>query len=368
MRLPRLVLHASILLLAACSQNGGSGSGGGGGSGGGSAGGAAGGGAAAGGGGGSGGSAGGGSGTGGGVGATGGGGGGSGGGATGGGGAAGGPGSTIAWKGGNYFLYGVNYPWLTYGTDFGNGGFGDMANPTQVQSELATFAGEGGHVLRWWIWVDARYNPLFDSSGKCTGFDSQFFTDLDNQLQYAATNHVYLDLTLFDTSVLDAPQVTNGVQEGGHRALATDITVQQSCLDNALKPLLQHVAASSYKDYVLAYDIMNEPERLLPGGWGPSADFVTVSQMQTLVQNFASYIHQYGGGAYATVGSAAPTWQGLGLDFYCAHYNLGPGQPGGMTPPPSYASLGLDKPVVVEEFPTATVSFGLNDTTQWSAE
>ena len=49
----------------------------------------------------------------------------------------------------------------------------------------------------------------------------------------------------------------------------TDPTVQQSFLDNALKPLLQHIAASSYKDYVLAYDIMNEPERLLPGGWGP---------------------------------------------------------------------------------------------------
>ena len=42
-----------------------------------------------------------------------------------------------------------------------------------------------------------------------------------------------------------------------HAALVTDPTVQQSFLDNALRPLLQHVAASSYKDYVLAYDIMN---------------------------------------------------------------------------------------------------------------
>jgi hypothetical protein len=53
-------------------------------------------------------------------------------------------------------------------------------------------------------------------------------------------------------------------------------------------------AASSYKDYVLAYDIMNEPKRLLPGGWGPAADFVTVSQMQTFVKNSASYIYTYG--------------------------------------------------------------------------
>ena len=113
---------------------------------------------------------------------------------------------------------------------------------------------------------------------------------------------------------------------------------------------------------------MNEPERLLPGGWGPPADFVTVSQMQTFVKNSASYIHTYGGGALATVGSAAQTWMGQGLDFYCAHYNSGPGQPSGLQPPPPYASLGLDKPCVVEEFTTADVSFGLNDTAEWSAE
>src|SRR5258708_197977 len=35
---------------------------------------------------------------------------------------------------------------------------------------------------------------------------------------------------------------------------------------------------------------------------------------------------------------------GLGLDFYCAHYNNGPGEPGGLQSPPPYASLGLDKP------------------------
>jgi len=276
--------------------------------------------------------------------------------------------STIPWKGGNYYLYGVNYPWLSYGVDFGNGPWGHLANPAQAKADMATFAKEGGHFLRWWVWVDGRYDPLFGSNGQVTGFDPQFFSDLDTALQYAAENHIYLDLTLLDTSVLDAAQVVNGAQEGGHRALVTDSTVQQSFLDNALKPFVEHIAASPYKDYVVAYDIMNEPERLLPGGWGPPADFVTVNQMQTLVKNCASYIHKYGRGALATVGSAAKTWMGLGLDFYCAHYNSGPGEPSGLEPPPTYASLGLDKPCVVEEFTTADVSFGLGDTAQWSAE
>src|SRR5579863_1647716 len=153
--------------------------------------------------------------------------------------------NTIAWNGGNFYLYGINYPWLTYGTDFGDGGFGHLANPTEVKADMATFASVGGHVLRWWVWVDGRYDPLFNGSGQVTGFDPLFFSDLDTELQYVANNHIYLDLTLFDTSVLDAAQSKGGVQEGGHRALVTDTTVQQSFLDNALKPLLQHIAGSS---------------------------------------------------------------------------------------------------------------------------
>ncbi len=275
---------------------------------------------------------------------------------------------TISWNGSSSYLYGVNYPWLNIGVDFGNGPWGHLADPAEVQSDMATFADAGGHFLRWWVWYDARYDPLFDSDGGCTGFDPDFFSDLDTELQYVANNNIYLDLTLFDTSVLDAASTVNGVQEGGHAALVTDPAAQQSFLDNALKPLLEHIAASPYKDAVLAYDIMNEPERLLPGGWGPSADFVTVEQMQAFVMNSASYVHTYGGGALATVGSAAQTWMGLGLDFYCAHYNSGPGEPSGLTPPPPYSSLGLDKPCVVEEFTTADVSFGLTDTAEWSAE
>ena len=41
--------------------------------------------------------------------------------------------NTIAWNGGNSYLYGINYPWLTYGADFGDGPWGHLANPAQVQ-------------------------------------------------------------------------------------------------------------------------------------------------------------------------------------------------------------------------------------------
>ena len=78
------------------------------------------------------------------------------------------------------------------------------------------------------------------------------------------------------------------------------------------------------------------------------------------MKNSASYIHTYGGGALATVGSAATTWMGLGLRFLLrALQRVDRASRADCTPPPPYASLGLDKPCVVEEFTTADVSFGL---------
>jgi hypothetical protein len=289
------------------------------------------------------------------------------------------PASTISWNGGNWFLYGVNYPWQQYAADFGSGGWGHLANPNQVKADMATLGNEGDHFLRWWVFGDGRYDPLFDSTGHVTGLDSQFFSDLDTELQYAANNHIYLDLTLLDTSIMNTPQFFGSVQTGGHGNIMTDPTVQQSYLDNALKPLLQHIAASPYKNYVLAYDIINEPEGDLKplawplNFWGNGGAPVDGSFVQTFVKNCASYIHTYGGGALATVGSAEPQfvsyWKGLGLDFYCVHYypwmDFGNAAGSGL---PTYASLNLDKPCIVEEYPTADSSYGANDTAPLSAK
>ena len=97
------------------------------------------------------------------------------------------------------------------------------------------------------------------------------------------------------------------------------------------------------------------------------------AQVQTFVQNCASYIHTYGGGGYATVGSATPyyvsTWKNLGLDFYQLHYypwmDFSNGAGSGL---PTYASLNLDKPCIVGEYPTNDVSYTIGDTTPLSAQ
>jgi hypothetical protein len=160
---------------------------------------------------------------------------------------------------------------------------------------------------------------------------------------------------------------------GGRAALITDAAAQQSYLDNALKPLLQHVAASPNRSRVLGYDIVNEPEAQMAGYWGGVN--LDPAAVQTFVRRCTDYIHQYGGGAYATVGSAMPNyvgaWRNLGLDFYQVHYypwmdTWVPGQAAG-SGLPTYASLNLDRPCIVGEYPTADASYSWGDTNVFSA-
>ena len=284
----------------------------------------------------------------------------------------GGPGSTIPWNGANWYLYGVDYPWYNYGTDFGSGGWGKYTDWTAIGNAFAAMNTEGARIQRWWVFGDGRYDPKFNADGTVSGLDSQFFTDLDTALQTANANNQYLLLCVMDNSMWANASTVNGVQLGGHVAIVTDSTVQQSYLNNALQPLLLHVAASPYASRVLGYDIVNEPEGQMAGYWGGDANLPTAS-VQAFVANCASVIHAYGGGAYATVGSAMPgwasVWSGLGLDFYQIHYypwmdNGGPAGSG----LPTYASLNLDRPCIVGEFSTVDADYTIGSTTALSAQ
>jgi hypothetical protein len=273
---------------------------------------------------------------------------------------------------GNY-LNGVNLPWEGYATDFGTGGWGSLENWPAVTSDLSTLSQEGVSTVRWWVFGDGRYSPVFNADGTVSGLNSGFFADLDKALQLAAQNNVQLLLTLTDFTMFNnaSPQ-SNGVVDGGHANIIANPTVQRSFLDNALKPLLEHIAASPYKS-----------ADQIAGGYAGSSFFggpaqFALSDVQNFVANAASYIHQYSGGGLATVGSAmpiwAPLWENLGLDFYEVHYYpwndfSGPGT--GLPNANSIVSTSgqhLDKPVIVGEFPTADTSYGLTDTNYESAE
>ncbi len=271
---------------------------------------------------------------------------------------------------GSKYVLGFNFPWWNYGTDFGTGGWGKYTDWNGIESEFGVLHKDGMRVARWYVFCDGRYSPDFNPDGSVSGLDSQFFADIDHALKTAARNHIYLMLTLTEPVMFNAANLANGVQLFGHAALLTNAATQQSFLDKALKPLVRHIAASPYRTSVFAYDIMSEPEGAMAGLWGGAN--VSTPTMQTFIQRCATTIHSDGGGIAATVGSAQPMWvhlwQGLGLDFYEVHYYPGmdgSGEAGGGLP--LCASLNLDKPCIVGEFPSVNVSYGLSDTTPRSA-
>jgi hypothetical protein len=294
--------------------------------------------------------------------------------------------STVPWNGGNWFLTGVNLPvtydnWgpggAGYSSDFGPKYSGE-AYYQAVNQEFSSLNAEGVHTVRWWMF-EAEDQWLFQGGRVQPGaLTPDFYRNLDRLLTIAANNQIYVDLTVMDARVLDNGL---GAGNGGHANLATDLNgAGQSFLDNALKPLLQHIAtdpaAAPYRSYVLAYDVMNEPELGMrpntgrPGvyGWGKSNADPDFAQMQSFVSQLVTYVHTYGGGALATVGSG--TVQDTGLwsgqandlsdrpDFYCAHYYPDPSEnvPGSsLVPAGSLVDVNgnsLDRPVVMEEFPT----------------
>ncbi|BDI32871.1 hypothetical protein CCAX7_49220 [Capsulimonas corticalis] len=277
----------------------------------------------------------------------------------------------ITLNGKSSYWLGADYAWYNYSTDFGTGAWGKFTDWSAVSADFGAMHANGVHVVRWWVFGDGRYSPEFSSTGAVTGLDSYVLSDIDHALQIAAANHVAILFTLIDSSIWAAASNSSGLQTGGHAALVTSSTVQKSYLDKALKPLLQHIAAGSYRAEVAGYDLVNEPEAQMSGYWGGSN--LSSTSVKAFVKQCATYVHTYGGsGSLATVGSATPyyvsTWKSLGLDFYQIHYypwmDFSNGAGSGL---PTYASQALDKPCIVGEFPTADSSYGLTDTNVQSA-
>ncbi len=286
-----------------------------------------------------------------------------------------GPGSSIPWNGKNWFLSGCDYAWYNYGTDFGTGGWGKFTNWTQIATDFSSMHAQGVKTVRWWVFADGRYSPEWAAAGDAavSGLDSQFLANVDSALQIAHANNIYLIPCLVDFHMWTSPISSGGVTGGGHYGLITNSTIQQSYLDNALKPFLQHVAASPYKSNIVAYDIVNEPEWTIKEIWNGS---MPLAQVQAFAKNCADYIHTYGGGGYATLGAGTPIWakywMGQGLDIYQVHYypnydNFnGDGTPGSGLP--TYASLNLDKPCIIGEYPTADGNYTIGSSQPLSAQ
>ena len=87
------------------------------------------------------------------------------------------------------FLLGVNYPWLNYGQDFGEGPWGHRGisvpeNRSRVAQDFSEIRDSGASAVRWFLFGDGRAGFLSEQ-GIPTRPDEFLFNDVRTVLSLA---------------------------------------------------------------------------------------------------------------------------------------------------------------------------------------
>jgi hypothetical protein len=258
-----------------------------------------------------------------------------------------------------YFLSGVNYPWKS-GQEFGSGGWGyaGVATPTtnaEIDADFQNIAARGVRVVKWRVFNDGRYDPKRDANGYVTGVDRELYADLDAALRIADKYDLYLVIVMFGSGFWTADCMSGDTRFGGGAETLADPSRRASLIRNAVVPVVSYLGRSPR---VLSFEIIAEPEwgvpGLNPGDEGKGLIQIPLEPLRDFVRETAFAIHLHTR-ALATVeanrASHMQLWKSLGLDYYSFSWYdwMEPYEPLDRRAD----SLGMDRPVVLGEFPAS---------------
>lgn len=259
---------------------------------------------------------------------------------------------------GQFFL-GANLPWINYGQDFGanawqtKGGLATPERQAQLDQALGKLAAAGVTHTRWFMLCNGSAGVKFAADGTPTGLDPFVFKDLDTAIAAAKKHGIQITFSLLDFGWGKEGKMVGGVQTGGHADVLADPAKRKALVDKVLTPILQRYGQ---EPTVEAWEVMNEPEWIVRGmgsllSWTPWRG-VSKSDMRAFLKDGVDAIHRYATQP-ATVGSASARTlglvQGLGLDFYQAHWYDWMDR--GSKLDQQVKGLKLDKPLILGEFP-----------------
>ena len=236
----------------------------------------------------------------------------------------------------------------------------------EVQRDFSALRGILGpcssRLVRVFVFADGSAAPTFRSDGSIGRLSSIFVHDFDHLLRAALARGLMLIPVLLDFTWFNHPKMINGVQIGGHADIIQDANKQNTFFKNALIPFLKR-----YRKHpaIYAIDIINEPEWAIVETQNKSIErhLVNLNEMRDFVRQCAYLIKRIGFHR-VTVGSARRLWlhhwQGLDLDLYQFHWydHFAKEEPFPWSP---YTELGLDRPCIVGEVPTANTQYSAED-------
>jgi hypothetical protein len=263
----------------------------------------------------------------------------------------------MRWPARQDFWIGINLPWQRYGGDFGanrwqpDGGVGQPGRRAALRDALAGIADRGIAIVRWFMLADGRAGLAESPSGEVVGLDQCVFRDADAAVEELDRAGLRALFVLFDFHWFRRARVVTGVRTGGRGPLVSDPARRPRLLERVVAPLLSRYGGHRS---VLAWDVINEPEWVTRGlRLPPRPSEVPRRAMRAFIRDVVDLVHDRTLQA-ATVGCAsASTLQlvkGLGLDVYQVHWYDRFARHSPLDRP--VASLGLDRPVVLGEFPT----------------
>jgi hypothetical protein len=263
-------------------------------------------------------------------------------------------------------IAGINYPWTVvggrpnYGCDFGrniwNSHTGVSTHVDEVRADLEAMAALGVEVVRWFLLTDGRGGLVWGSDGHLTGFDAEFFVDLDAALLCARDAGVRLCLVLIDFAWM---------HEATRKALIATEDGRAEFMQQLIDPLLAAYGTGGPRadlaQAIHSFDIINEPDwvtaELAPAR---GHDPLTLEELRAFVGGTSARIHARSP-ALVTLGGGrvrfAAEWDhpAYGLDFIQVHSYPDVRHPNrdatvlGRTA----ASFGLSKPLLIGEHPSS---------------
>ena len=231
-------------------------------------------------------------------------------------------------SGGTFFLA-VNYPWLSYGCDFGRSPWGHSGVSGQetrkaVTADFAKIRTSGARVVRWFLLGDGRSGIRYDHGIPC-GPDDLFFSDVGAALEIAARSQLQICFSLLDFLWLEIPGAKSASEDDplgfpGRSALQF-AGGREALLERVLIPLFREFRGHPA---LFAWEIVNEPEWAIPEFQRSRKAGLRLADGRAYFAEIAQAIHEESGGVAATLGSARlewlRAWSEIGLDLWQAHY------------------------------------------------
>ncbi len=280
----------------------------------------------------------------------------------------------VTWLGKTRFVYGVNYAWLHFAGDFGGisawGQSGVVGEAAAHTANLADMREHGVSVIRWWVFPDFRGDGVvFDSQDRPTGLSAGAVADVAKALELAEDADVYLMLCVFSFDDFRPSAEVSGIWTPSIEPMVSDPGQRTMLLENVVRPLARAVDDSPYRDRLIAWDVINEPEWAMTGAspygdpdYEPMGDLdpVTHAVMESFVADTIAVLRQESD-ALITVGAAAfkwrRAWKNLDLDFYQFHMYSWINDWWPYTSSPADYELD-DKPLVMGEYPMGDLAAG----------